>query len=235
LEKYFGSLSFLHPDRSQATIFKTSGEKMIFHFPLKLPAIFFPLFQMNSIFFSSSTFSSCRRFDVGKIPGRHHGFHLHYAKGEKIWKLYHSTNTKFLAHCKNLLLYLDGLYKFHAFEEWNRVREKIPKNLGLFGTIFTTIACNLDSCSWHIDPCDLEFAVLIYAGEWQGGCLNLGLPETPLQLTLKPADIIFLKSSRIFHSVQEFEHTRKNFSIYSHLIKGSPDVIEERGKPFLLQ
>jgi hypothetical protein len=211
------------------------GEKMIFHFPLRLPEKVSSLFQMNSVFFSSLTLSSCRRFDFGKIPGRHHGFHLHYMGGKRIWKLYHSTNTKFLASCKDLLLFLDRLYKFHAIEEWNRGREKIPMNLGLFGTIFTTIACNVDSCSWHIDPCDLEFAVLVYARDWQRGCLNIGLPETPLRLTIEPMDIVFLKSSRIFHNVQKIEGTRKNFSFYSHLIKGSPDEVEEKGKVFLFQ
>jgi hypothetical protein len=25
-------------------------------------------------------------FDSGKILEKHHGFHLHYQKGEKIWK-----------------------------------------------------------------------------------------------------------------------------------------------------
>jgi hypothetical protein len=33
-------------------------------------------------------------------------------------------------------------YKSHAIDEWNQVREKIPQHLGLFGTIFTTLACN---------------------------------------------------------------------------------------------
>jgi hypothetical protein len=42
---------------------------------------------------------------------------------------------------------------------------KNPINLGLYDMIFTTITCNIDSCSWYIDFCDLEFAVLVYAGD----------------------------------------------------------------------
>jgi hypothetical protein len=188
------------------------------------------------VFFSSLTSYSSHRFDFGKIPGRHHGFHLHYTGGKRIWKLDHSTNTKFLASCKDLLLFLDRLYKFHVIEEWNQGREKIPINLGLYDTIFTTIACNVNSCSWHINPCDLEFAVLDYAGDWQRGCLNIKLPETPLRLTIEPRDIVFLKSSQIFHNVQsEIKGTRKNFSFYSYLIKGFPDEVEEKGKVFLFQ
>jgi hypothetical protein len=33
----------------------------------------------------------------------------------------------------------------------------------------------------------------------------------------------------------DFKGTRKNFSFYSHLIKGSPDEVEEKGKVFLFQ
>jgi hypothetical protein len=130
---------------------------------------------------------------------------------------------------------MNQFYKSHAIDEWNRVQEKIPQHLGLFGTIFTTLACNIDSCSWHINPCDLEFAVLIYSGSWQGGCMELGLPETPFRLVLNSLDILLLKSSRIFHFVRHFDDMKKNITIYSHLIKGIPDVIEERALPFLVQ
>jgi hypothetical protein len=101
--------------------------------------------------------------------------------------------------------------------------------------IFTTIAYNIDSCSWHINPCDLEFVVLIYAEDWQKGCLNIRLSKTPLWLTIEPRDIIFLKSSQIFHNMQKIKGIRKNFSFYSYLIKGSPDKIEKKGKEFLFQ
>jgi hypothetical protein len=110
---------------------------------------------------------------------------------------------------------MNQFYKSHVIDEWNRVREKIPQHLGLFGTISTTLTCNIDFCSWHIDPCDLEFAVLIYSGSWQGGCMELGLPETPFRLVLNSLDILLLKSSHIFHFVRHFDGTRKNITIYS--------------------
>jgi hypothetical protein len=65
--------------------------------------------------------------------------------------------------------------------------------------------------------------------------MELGLPETPFRLVLNSLDILLLKSSRIFHFVRYFDGTRKNITIYSHLIKGIPDVIEKRALPFLVQ
>jgi hypothetical protein len=67
-----------------------------------------------------------------------------------------------------LLLFLS---KFYAPEEWDKVQLKIPVQLGLFGTIFTSIACNLDAASWYLDPGNLEFAVIWYVGKWERGAL----------------------------------------------------------------
>jgi hypothetical protein len=137
-------------------------------------------------------------------------------------------NTKILASCEDLLLFLDNFYKFQATLR-NRIgREKIIMNLGLFGRIFTTITCNIDLCSWHISPCDLEFAVLVYARDWQRGCLNIRLPKTTLWFTIEPMNIVFLKGSWIFYNVQKIKETRKSFSFYNHLIKGS--CIRRKGK-----
>jgi hypothetical protein len=86
-----------------------------------------------------------------------------------------------------------------------------------------------------IDLCNLEFAVLIYAKDWQRGCLNIKLPETPLWLIIEPRDVVFLKSSPIFYNVQKIKGTKKNFFFYSYLIKSSPDEVEKKGKVFLFQ
>jgi hypothetical protein len=121
---------------------------MAMHFPGQLPEHFASLFQKTTIFFQFPSKTSCRRFDFGKIPRKHHGFHLFYpGNGGKIWKLYHSTDIVFLSSIKNLLLFLSNFYKFYAPEEWDKVQLKIPVQLGLFGTIFTSIACNLDAAS----------------------------------------------------------------------------------------
>jgi hypothetical protein len=42
---------------------------------------------------------------------------VHYMREKSIWKLYHSTNTKFLASCKDLLIFSDRLYKFNIIKE----------------------------------------------------------------------------------------------------------------------
>jgi hypothetical protein len=149
---------------SSGSIFQTSyRENMILHFPYQLPEKFSPLFDTCSIFNTTFACTSCRWFDSGKIPGKHHGFHFHYQEGGKIWKLYSDTNTGFLSLCKEVLIFLDKLYQSRAYKEWKRVWAKIPRTLGLFGTIFTTLAGNMNLCSWYIDPCNLEFSVLIYA------------------------------------------------------------------------
>jgi hypothetical protein len=65
--------------------------------------------------------------------------------------LFHFPDKIFLFSAKNLLLFLNNFYKFHAQNEWENIRQKIPPELGLYDTIFTLIATNLDSCSWHTD------------------------------------------------------------------------------------
>jgi hypothetical protein len=51
---------------------------------------------------------------------------------EKIWKLYKTSDKIFLFSGKNLLLFLNNFYKFHAQNEWENVRQKIPPELGLW-------------------------------------------------------------------------------------------------------
>jgi hypothetical protein len=65
--------------------------------------------------------------------------------------------------------------------------------------------------------------------------MKLRLPETPFRLVLNSLDILLLKSSHIFHFVRHFDGTRKNITIYSHLVKSIPNVIKERVLPFLVQ
>jgi hypothetical protein len=67
------------------------------------------------------------------------------------------------------------------------------------GIIFTSIACNLDAASWHLDSGDLEFAVILYLGKWERGALLFGLQETPIKLAVGNIDIVFIKSAKIFH------------------------------------
>jgi hypothetical protein len=106
---------------------------MVIHFLWHLPQHFEYLFHFPSLFLNSLATNSCQRFDIGKIPGRYHGFYLHCPEGkEKIWKLYKTSDKIFLFLAKNLLLFLNNFYKFHAQNEWENVRQKIPPELGLY-------------------------------------------------------------------------------------------------------
>jgi hypothetical protein len=110
--------------------------------------------------------NNCWRFDTKEIPERYHDFHLHCPGGkEQIWKLYKTSDKIFLFSAKNLLLFLNNFYKFYVQNEWEKVRQKIPPELGLYGTIFISIAANINSCSWHTDPSDLQFVIIIYFGK----------------------------------------------------------------------
>jgi hypothetical protein len=48
-------------------------------------------------------------------------------------------------------------------------------------------------------------------------------------------DILFLKSSRIWHFVDCFSGIRKSLSIYAHSFKGTPTGIDGEAEHFLLQ
>jgi hypothetical protein len=180
------------------------------YFPGQLLERFASLFQRTTIFFQSLSKTSYKRFNFGKIPRRHPRFHLFYPRNKrKFWKLYHSTDIVFLSSVKNLVRFLSNFYKFYAPKEWDKVRLKIPVQLGLFGTIFTSIACDLDTVSWHLDPGDLEFAVILYVGKWERVALLFGLQETPVKLVVGNMDIVFIKSAKKFHVVENLLETEK--------------------------
>jgi hypothetical protein len=69
--------------------------------------LFFPcIFQLLLVCFRKNTRKASRFLSL--LSG-----------GGKIWKLYQSTNTKFLSLCKELLIYMNQFYKSHAIDEWN--------------------------------------------------------------------------------------------------------------------
>jgi hypothetical protein len=230
LEAYFGLITFWEKGGRLPVIFRiTSGKDMVLHFPRWLPGRFSPLFDIRSIFYSSPHISVAVGLFLEKYWECFTVFISIIGRGKKFGNC---TRVQIPNSLQGIAyIYMNQFYKSHAIDEWNRVQEKIPQHLGLFGTIFTTLACNIDSCSWHIDPCDLEFAVLIYSGSWQGA----RVARNPFRLVLNSLDILLLKSSHIFYFVRHVDGTRKNITIYSHLIKSIPGVIEERALPFLVQ
>jgi hypothetical protein len=48
-------------------------------------------------------------------------------------------------------------------------------------------------------------------------------------------DILFLKSSKIWHFVNCFSGIKKSLSIYAHSFKGIPTGIDRKAEHFLLQ
>ena len=124
---------------------------------------------------------------------------------------------------------------FQSSSKTSKVRQKIPIQLGLFETIFTSIACNLDAASWHLDPGDLEFAVILYVGKWEKGCFLLGFAETPIKLIAGNLDIVFIKSRKIFHAVENFVGNKKTIAIYAQSISDTLNTIDFEGKQFLSQ
>jgi hypothetical protein len=134
-----------------------------------------------------------------------------------------------------LLLFLSNFYKFYAPEEWDKVWLKNPVQLRLFGIIFTSIACNLDTASWYLDLGDLETAMILYVGKWERGALFFGLQETPIKLTVGNIDIVFIKSAKIFHTVENFTGNRKTIVFYTHSLINTPNTIDCEVKQFLSQ
>jgi hypothetical protein len=59
--------------------------------------------------------------------------------------------------------------------------------------------------------------------------------KTPFKIKLSSMDILFLKSSKIWHFVDCFSGIRKSLSIYAHSFKGTPTGINGEAEHFLLQ
>jgi hypothetical protein len=157
------------------------------------------------------------------------------SQGKEKYENYIRLQIRFFFLAKNLLLFLNNFYKFYAQNEWEYVRQKIPPELSLYGTIFTLIAANINSCFWHTDLLDLQFAIIIYFGKWDGGCIKLELPKTPFKIKLNNIDILFLKSSKIWHFIDCFPRIRKSLSIYAHSFISTPTGIDGETEHFLLQ
>lgn len=235
LENFFSQFQIRYWAPSDIAVLDCMGQKIAIFFPSHLPSEFLQFFEISNVFETKPSTGTCRRFSTNSLPGKHHGLHLHYyPEGRRSWKLYGDTNLQFLLACKPFILYMNQFYAQKAPNEWNLVRKKIPENLGLFGTVFTSLACNVDATLWHHDPHDLEFAILVYFGKWTGGNLILGV-NPQIHACVKAQDIVFLKSCSTFHSVSKFEGLRKTIVFYASQIRAMPTEIERQANSFLFQ
>jgi hypothetical protein len=51
--------------------------------------------------------------------------------------------------------------------------------------------------------------MILYVGKWERGALLFGLQETSIKLAVGNMDIVFIKSAKIFHAVENFIETEK--------------------------
>jgi hypothetical protein len=70
-------------------------------------------------------------------------------------------------------------------------------------------------------------------GKWERGALLFGLQETPIKLEVGNMDIVFIKSAKIFHVVENFPGNRKTMAFYAHNLINTPNTIDCEAKQFL--
>ena len=168
------------------------------------------LLKINRNFTGSYSFSN-RRHSINDPKSLHMGFYEQNLKDslQRTWKLYEAANKEVLLSLKPILQHLSSNY----LQQFPNKPITCPLNYGLFGTIFTTIVVNRDTCHWHLDPKD-KLAFLIYFGKFNGGSLALG-PPVQFILPIQRFDTILFKSSIVYHKALPFTGTRINISCYS--------------------
>jgi hypothetical protein len=67
---------------------------------------------------------------------------------------------------------------------------------------------------WHYDPGDIGLTAVLYFGDFIGGELKIGPPLNSI-LPVLDGDVIFLNSSQIYHSSNNFSGTRYNVILYT--------------------
>ena len=120
----------------------------------------------------------------------------------------------FLLYCKPLLLYVESLFQAHHFSTWCQVRNDLPVECGLFGTVWTTLVVNLDYPEWHFDPQDCGLTAIIYFGEFYGGEFLIGSPFN-LKIEVRNLDIILVNSSAVYHRSLPFTGSKVVLGMYS--------------------
>lgn len=153
-----------------------------------------------------------RRHKKGYPCSQHMVFFRTIEKGSKdpIWKLYSETDNAVLLSFKPILQKISEI----LLEMWSPdFILPCPTSHTLFGTVFTTMVVNMESCEWHLDPQD-KFAVLIYFGDFSGGSLLLG-PPFHREIPVEGFDWVYLLSTKVWHKASPFLGKRFNVSFYA--------------------
>jgi hypothetical protein len=61
------------------------------------------------------------------------------------------------------------------------------------------------------------------------------LQETPIKIAVGNMDIIFIKSAKIFHAVENFTGNRKTMAFYAYSLINTPNTRDCEAKRFLSQ
>jgi hypothetical protein len=160
-----------------------------------------------------------RRHEIDSFYATHHGFRFCSAGGTQTWKLFQETSIPFLKSLRGLLIHVEKLLLAFCPSEWRLQRKQIPKNFGLFGTFWTTVVENPSFSEWHFDRGDFGLTALLYFGNFSGGELLLGNPFN-FKLPVQNWDLLFLRSSAIYHRSLPFIGNRINLIFYSSVMKG---------------
>lgn len=160
-----------------------------------------------------------RRQEIDSFKATHHGFRLHSSDGIRTWKLFQETSIPFLKSLKGLLVHVEDLLLAFSSLEWLQQKKQIPQNFGLFGTFWTTVVHNPTFSEWHFDRKDFGLTALLYFGDFSGGELLLGNPFN-FKVPIQKWDLLFLRSSAMYHRSLPFLGKRINLIFYSSVIKG---------------
>jgi len=129
---------------------------------------------------------------------------LDYYDGKKrVWKLDNKTTKDNVQEFLPELLLADSILKKVAPD----IHKRCTSVLDIFRmakTAFTRSALNITECRLHRDH-DLGLDVILYGGDWHGGCLRL--PQLDLEVNLQSGDIVVMDSV-LFHCVTPFAGER---------------------------
>jgi hypothetical protein len=99
------------------------------------------------------------------------------------------------------------------------VAEEInSRKLCLFGTFWTTLVENPSFSEWHFDRENFGLTALLYFGNFSGGELLLG-NSFNFKLLVQNWDLLFLRSSAIYHRSLLFIGNRINLILCSSVMK----------------
>jgi len=161
-----------------------------------------------------------------------------YNYEKRVWTLDRGIEKDHVVSFLPELVFADKVLQLVAPKTHTKCVSKIESTFRMAQTAFTQLAVNQSDCSIHRDFC-FGLDVLLYAGDWLGGALEL--PQLGITIELKQGDIIVMDSV-LFHQVQRIAGTRYSVVFFSkqknevNPISGLklyiPDDLQWLSKPF---